>query len=545
MPVRLLFSFFTSRQKVVGLFFGLLALLGVACTRDYGMGWDEPADRLNAFVSAKYVALRLAPGLAQRQPRLADIPDLNRHRDADHGVLFMLPLVVLEAVWPGPDPAAWAYRRHLVGFLLFVAGAWAVYRLGRARLADWRWGLAGAGLLVLSPRIFAEAFYNYKDIVFLSLFALAMLTLTRLLRRPTVGRALLHAAATAAAIDVRTMGVLLPLLTLGFGALEAAYRPARRKGLAKALGLYLPALVALVVLGWPYLWEHPWANFLAALRSFSQYAKPLEVFYWGGFVSVRELPWHYAPVWIFITTPVPYVVLFVAGVAALGRSAWLAGPGRWLRRASARRDLLVLAWFFGPLLGIVVLHSAISDGWRHLYFIYPAFVLLAARGLREVSGVWPGHKSGLARQSINGLLAGGLLVVVGLGTARVAWRMAAEHPFQYAYFSFLPGTAVEQNFERDYWGLSTRQGLEWVLAHDPRPVLTVGMDERTALTLLINSKMLAPAARARLRFAAPADAEYYFSIHRWHPGPYPPAMGRRVHTIEAGGATILTVLRRP
>ncbi|WP_125921732.1 ArnT family glycosyltransferase [Hymenobacter lapidarius] len=542
--MRPLSSFFVSRRKVAGLFFGLLALLGVALHRDYGMSWDEPADRLNAFVSAKYVALRLAPALAQRQPRLADIPDLSRHRDADHGVLFMLPLVVLEAVWPGPDPAEWAYRRHLVGFLLFVAGGWAVYRLGRERLASWRWGLVGAGLLVLSPRIFAEAFYNYKDVVFLSLFALGMLTLTRLLRRPTLGRALWHAAATAAAVDVRTMGVLLPLLTLGFGALEMSCRPVRRRQLARALALYVPVLAALVVLGWPYLWESPLAHFLAALRSFSQYAKPLEVFYWGEFVATQALPWHYAPVWVLITTPVPYTVLFVAGVAALGRQAVRVGPGRWLRRMSARRDLLVLAWFFGPLVGVVVLHSAIYDGWRHLYFIYPAFVLLAVRGLRALVAVWRRHGAGRGRPWLVGAAAGGLLVL-GLGTAQVAWRMVAEHPFQYAYFSFLPGRVVEQHFERDYWGLATRQGLEWVLAHDPRPVLTVGMDERTALTLLINSKMLAPAARARLQIVAPAEAEYYFSIHRWHPGPYPVAMGRRVHTVEAGGATLLTVLRRP
>ena len=130
---------------MVGVFFGLLTLLGLALHRDYGMGWDEPAERLNAFVSAKYVALKLAPELVRRQSRLADIPDLRRYRDADHGVLFMLPWVGLEALRPGPDPAEWAYRRHLAGFLLFVAGAWAVYRLGRARLGSWRWGLVGAG----------------------------------------------------------------------------------------------------------------------------------------------------------------------------------------------------------------------------------------------------------------------------------------------------------------------------------------------------------------------------------------------------------------
>ncbi|MBF9239248.1 hypothetical protein I2I05_17725 [Hymenobacter sp. BT683] len=535
----------TVSRRWVGVFLGLLVLLGVALHRDYGMSWDEPADRLNAFVSAKYVALKLAPRLAQGQPRLADIPDLRQHRDADHGVLFMLPLVVLEALWPGPDPAAWAYRRHLLGFFLFVAGTWAVFRLGKARLGSWRWGLVGAGLLVLSPRIFAEAFYNYKDIVFLSLFALAMLTLRQLLRWPTAGRALLHAVATAAAIDVRTMGVLVPLLTLGFGALELLYRPERRRGLAGALGLYLPAMTVGVVLGWPYLWENPVGNFLAALHSFSQYAKPLEVFYWGEFVSIQALPWHYAPVWLLITTPVPYTVLFGLGIAGVVSSAWALGLRRWLRQASARHDLLLLAWFFGPLLGIILLNSSIYDGWRHLYFIYPAFVLLAARGLRALWQAWGGWWPGPKRGPLQTWGAGAVLGLVAVGTARTAWRMVAEHPYQYAYFSFLPGAAIERNFERDYWGLSTRQGLEWVLTHDARPVLTVGMDERTALTLLINLKMLLPADRARLRIVAPAEAEYFFTTYRWHPGPYPASMGRPVHTIRVGGAAVLTVLHRP
>lgn len=550
LPLRILSSFVRSRRWVVGVFFGLLTLLGVVLTRDYGMGWDEPAERLNAFVSAKYVALRLVPSLAQRQPRLSEIPDLHQHRDADHGVLFLLPLVGLEALWPGSDPAEWAYRRHLLGFWLFVAGAWAVYRLGAARLGNWRWGLVGAGLLVLSPRIFAEAFYNYKDVVFLSLFALAMLTLARLLRRPTAGRALLHAMACAAAIDVRTMGVLLPVLTMGFGVLEILYRPVRRRGLAGALGLYLVAAAGLVVLGWPYLWENPAGNFMVALRSFSQYTKHMDLLYMGRFIPIQALPWHYAPVWIVITTPVPYAVMFVIGLLATARAAALDGPRRWLRSAAARSDLLVLAWFFGPLLGVMLLHSVMYDGWRHLYFIYPAFVLIAARGLRALCNAWQRWYNGAGRWRPGAVGAGVLLAALVLGTARVVQRMVAEHPFQYAYFSFLPGRVIEQNFECDYWGLSTRQGLQWLLAHDPRPVISVTMDSLTATTLLINLKMLPPADRARLQFISPTGtdarvADYYFTIYRWQRGPYPASLGREVHGIRVGGATILTILRRP
>ena len=528
---------------MVGVFFGLLTLLGVGLHRDYGMGWDEPAERLNAFVSAKYVALQLAPELARRQPRLADIPDLRHYPDADHGVLFLLPWVGLEALRPGPDPAEWAYRRHLAGFLLFVAGVWAVYRLGRTRLGSWYWGLVGAGLLVLSPRIFAEAFYNYKDVVFLSLFALAVLTLTRLLCRPTAGRALLHALATAAAIDVRTMGILLPLLTLGFGALEMWARPVRRRGLAAALALYLPAMVALVVLAWPYLWASPWENFRAALSSFGHYVFAIDVFYLGQFVSIQALPWHYAPVWLLITTPVPYVLLFAVGLVGIGRGLLRAGLGRWLRRTGSRRDLLLLAWFAGPLLGVMLLHSAMYDGWRHLYFIYPAFMLLAGQGLWRL---WRSGGATVSRGRPAAWAAGAALLAVALGTGQVAWRMATEHPFQYLYFSFLPGRVIEQNFERDYWGLSVKQGLQWVLAHDARPAVPVSMDSLTEMTLRINAKMLPPAARARLRLVPPDSAAegYFLSIHRWHPGAYPAGAGRPVHVIRVGGAVILTVLRR-
>jgi hypothetical protein len=74
----------------------------------------------------------------------------------------------------------------------------------------------GAALLVFSPRIFAEAFHNYKDLVFMNLFAVGAYTLTRLLRRPTAKRAAVHALVTALATDVRIMGLLLPVLTVGF-----------------------------------------------------------------------------------------------------------------------------------------------------------------------------------------------------------------------------------------------------------------------------------------------------------------------------------------
>ncbi|UOQ73439.1 phospholipid carrier-dependent glycosyltransferase [Hymenobacter cellulosilyticus] len=222
-----------------------------------------------------------------------------------------------------------------------MAGTYAFYRLAARRFRSWPLGLLGAVLLWTSPRLFAEAFYNYKDLVFLAFFTLGIYTLTRLLLRPSWRWALAHALATGAAVDVRTMGVLLLGFTFFFAGLELWHRPAVRRPLLLALLLYLPAAAAVVVAGWPYLWEQPVTHFLAAFQSFSRYRSDMLVQYWGQQISVRSLPWHYVPVWLLITTPVAYSLLFGAGVislaAAVSRGRGMAAhplrpPGPAVRR---------------------------------------------------------------------------------------------------------------------------------------------------------------------------------------------------------------------
>jgi hypothetical protein len=532
------------RRFVVSTFFGLLALLGVLLHRDYGIPWDEQLDRLNGIINAKYVALRLAPELAKREENFAVIPDMSENQDADHGVFFQLPLVVLERVVRANDTRDIYFFRHLVVFFTFVGGVYVFYRLAAHRFASWRVGLLGAGALVLSPRFFAEAFYNYKDLVFLTFFTLGIYTLVLFLRRPTWARALVHAAATGAAIDVRTMAVLLPVFTLVFAALEALFRPIRRRQFASGLGLYVLVLPLIVILGWPYLWEHPAEHFVAAFRSFSRYhPSDLLSVYLGQEVLARSLPWHYVPVWLLVTTPLPYSVLALIGILVLLRDAVRQG-GQWLQTAANRQDLLFAAWFGGPVLAVIWFQSVIYDGWRHLYFIYPAFLLLALRGF---TAVWPGGwrlKPG-DKWLIMRLLRIGLGMLLVVGVAHTVFRMVRDHPYQNVYFSFLPGPVAERLFERDYWGLSGWEGMRWILAHDPSPQVTVGTDPRATVMLHNSRLLLPPAERARVVMSSAAQARYFLTVYRWHPHPYPASYGREVYQIRVNGNKILSVFERP
>ncbi|AYA38051.1 hypothetical protein D3Y59_13990 [Hymenobacter oligotrophus] len=528
------FSSDSARRWVVPLFFGALLALGLVLHPDYGIGWDESTERINGIINAKYVAERLGLGaLARQEPNYRVIPALTDAPDADHGVAYQLLLLPLERLLGAHDQRAIYLLRHLVNFLFFVAGAAGLYGLARARFADWRAGLLAASLLVLTPRFFAEAFINYKDVVFASVFTLSILTLWRLLQRPTAVRVLLHAAATAFAIDVRTMGVLLPALTLGFGLLEAWQEPTRRRALLVALVAYFPLMAAFTVVGWPFLWEAPFANFMAAFRSFSRYRSTLHNFYLGELISARQLPWHYAPVWIAVTTPLPFVALALLGLLQAVCGAWHC-IRRWAVPPAARFDLLITAWLFGPIISVIIFHSVIYDGWRHLYFVYPPMVLLMVGGFRMLLAVltrWAPRRAA----TVAGLLAAGLLL------PPMAYLMRA-HPQQQLYFS-IPNAVAAQQFERDYWGVSYRQGLEWLLQqHASGPLRVSGPH----FMPLYNARLLLrPAERERIVLSSPAEAQYLLTTERLSPPSraLPPAT--TVHRITADGITALRVLRVP
>jgi hypothetical protein len=216
-------------------------------------------------------------------------------------------------------------------------------------------------------------------------------------------------------------------------------------------------------------------------------------------------------------------------------------PRAVLRQAALRRDLLFTAWCLGPLVLIVVAKSVVYDGWRHVYFIYPAFVLLAVRGLRAGVRAWQAAAPASAGRRV-GWVAGAALV---LSVAHTAIRQVADHPYQYVYFSCLPGPVAAQLFERDYWGVSSGDGLKWIMAHDHHPIITVSDTFPASFPVRNSALLLPPADHARLRFVSHARAQYYIGLYRWHPFPYEATYGTVVHEIRVAGLPILAVLRRP
>ena len=469
-------------RVAVGAFFALLLAVGALLVRDWGVSWDEPVSRLNGGVSLRYLAESLAPVLLL--PGVKDFPELATYIDRDYGVAFELPAVLFEKALGLQDSRDIYLLRHVLTFLVFAAGVDAVYRLAARRFGGWLPGLVAATLLVLSPRFFAEGFYNSKDIVFMAAFAIALNTMVAFLLRPGVRAALLHALACAFAIDVRIMGIALPVLTLAFLAVRAGRRECAAREAAIAGSLYFAAAAIGVFAMFPWLWSDPLGHFGQAFSAMARFRWSGEVLYFGRTIPATRIPWHYPLVWIGITTPP--VVLAAGCIGVLASLAQLARAHLWSDDGQMQ-DALFLAVFAVPLAAVIVLHSVLYDGWRQLYFVYPAFVLLAMKGLV------------LVRERLAASVHTRRVLDFGVAAslAATAGWMVANHPYQQVYFNMLAGHDLRHRFDMDYWGVANRQALEHVLATDASPLVQVRAESDTPLRLGL--AMLEPQQRQRLR----------------------------------------------
>ena len=499
----------------------VLVLVGLGFHRDYGMSWDEPVQREYGGKVYRYVT-------DGDEGLLAD-----RHRV--YGPAFEVLLYSLEESLGLEDARDIYFMRHLVTFLVFAVGVVFFFLLAGRLLGDLRLALLGSVFFMLTPRIFAHAFYNSKDIPFMAVFTVCMYTLLLYLDRPGLWTSAVHGACCAVLVDLRIMGVFIPLITLGFFVRDMAVAGkdagsvARRGRRAPAFnfGVFCAAFVPLVVLMWPTLWASPLRNFIAAFGAMRKFAWGATVLFMGEKVRSTDLPPHYTLVWMVITLPLTYIGLSVAGlIAALRRLA-----GRSIGLAVARRDaLLVLIWLAVPLAFLVVSGAVLYDTWRHTFFLYPAVLLLALMGLGWLLNALRPRGAVLV-----------LAIAVAVNLAATVSFMARSHPHQNVYFNSIVGgpKGAEGKYEMDYWGLSYRALLEALLDKDGRAALSVHSLNEPGY---YNSFLLEPAERVRITYLENlAGADYYLTNFRWD-RLTPPEEAEFV-SIKVGGANLSAAYR--
>lgn len=147
---------------------------------------------------------------------------------------------------------------------------------------------------------------------------------------------------------------------------------------------------------------------------------------------------------MLVTIPLPYSLVAGAGLLSWLRRLWREGISAYLRTPENPTDLLLALWLLAPIIVVVTTHTVVYEGWRHLYYIYPALLLWAVQGFRMLAR--------LVKQRSNvRLVARTALGVATLETVHTTVRMVQMHPHANVYFSFLPGP-TPKNFSNEIIG---------------------------------------------------------------------------------------------
>lgn len=176
----------------------------------------------------------------------------------------------------------------------------------------------------------------------------------------------------------------------------------------------------------------------------------------------HDLPRWYAPAWLGAQLPVllGVAVLFGAVVVVLSvlRQTALAIP----RTKLVALTPLVVQGVVLPF-AIVALGSVLYDGIRHLMFMLPGLIAIAAVGVTAIQHWADGRRRTSGRRRLSFLVAP-LLALLVAGTslfATVRW-----FPYMYAFINPIAGLdKSDRNWELDYWGLTTREGVERLFAY--------------------------------------------------------------------------------
>lgn len=374
---------FTSRRAIV-VWLACILLLGLLIAQDYGISWDEKA---MIVLGAKVYDFIRGAGAYPADPGIRF-----------HGAWFEVLQYAVQRLLGLTYARAIFILRHMLNFTVFWIGLVALYLIALRTFKSRGWALITMLMLFLSPRQFGHAFINGRDIPTMAFFSVKMLVLLAFIDRPTVWRAVLLGVASGVVITLRVGLLFLPLyavLFLGiliFSELDAGKRVQwMRYGLL--ILVYVCSFAAAVVAWWPLLWEDTSQNLRAAFHNMLWDQQAPGGFYFGE--QIGSLPWHWVPVHLVSKTPLLYVAL--AGIAILTLVVTsVRNPRKIL--TEDRSILLFLLWFILPVFAVITLHASMFDEWRHLYFVYPAFLLLAASALRSIflvakknaRGAWQG-----------------------------------------------------------------------------------------------------------------------------------------------------------
>jgi len=476
----------------------ILILIGFAVYRDYGISSDEEITRNNSLVSIKYIFDVLFPQYTDNFELLKNVPNLRDYDLTDaykfpglassaYGVFFdVLVVAFIEILLEVKNFSDVFYYRHLTNHYLFVISVICFYFLCISVFKNKLYSFFGAAILYTSPRIFAESFYNNKDVAFLSFFIFLIFFSIKFIKKPNYYNAFLLSIFAAMATSTRIIGIYVGILVALFFIIEFLMKNKFDPKKANTLVFFLFFNLIFLYLFWPFLWENPISNLIHAIKYAANVPTGLNVFYLGDFYGVKYLPWHYLAVCFFATTPILILILIAGGLVnlTLRFSRRLINIDKndsykdiW-RGEKEKIFLFLLLVIFVPILSIFLFNSIVYNSWRHIFFLYPPLILVSIYFLDIIVIKFRFKK-----------ISSYINIILLVAVLSNVYYLITLHPFQGIYFNSIFEKNANKLFEIDYWGISNKHSLEELAKKNiGKNKITVGVASFTNLWL--SEKML-------------------------------------------------------
>lgn len=436
-------------KAIVLLFFVCYFLLGSFLFRDYGVSIDETAQVNKARITLNYVFGRS--------------DELLTYADRHYGAIF--PSLLLLGNNFFSDSRDVMLYRHYVTFLVFFLSVIAFYKLLRKLGYQRQFALLGTLFLIIQPHIFAQSFYNPKDVPFLAMFILAMYTLANFLKKQDLPSILLHSLVSGLLVVFRLPGILM----LGFtGILIVWLYLVRRASMWRMLWmgmLYVGLALLSLYIFMPALWAHPLSEFKTFVSAELFTWSSVEL-YFGKYYALGQIPFGHVFVYFAVVMPPVILALFAMGLGVIG---WKLTVERGLFDGASWPQMMALVQVLVTAEIFLVQRPGVYNGWRHVLFFYPILLLVVMEALRWV---WQAGLEGKIKKLWVGLVGASVAAQVAL----LVVFILQSHPHEFTYYSVLAGQNLSQaraNFIMDYWGLSFREALEKILASDDRTQIKI------------------------------------------------------------------------
>ena len=452
-----------------------MIFVGYKIFKDYGISLDENITRYNGLVSTKYIITFFSLEKYFNLDLFSDVIELKNYSENQYGAIFeILQVFFIEVLFNITEYSEIYYYRHLTNHYLFLLSIFCFYFLTLNIFKNKFYSLFGSLVLYTTPRIFAESFYNGKDLAFLSIFIFLIYFAIKNIKKPNIYNSLLFSLFAALAINLRIIAIYIPFLVILFHTLQSSIL--QKINIKKIIIITSPFffITFFLYLSWPYLWDDPINNFLSSFKNFSRFTAMIGyVFYLGEYQLIRYLPWHYPYLYFFATTPILVSFLSFFGLVHISL--------RFIKRVlninevkknndiwkSENEKIFLFLFFvlFVPLFFIFVFDSIVYNGWRHLYFLYPTVVLIFIYAIKKIS---------FSMRKVRFIKIINLIFIVVI--INNFYNLVKFHPFQNVYFNLIFEKHANNLFEIDYWGVANKYSLENIIKKNPQETnITIGV----------------------------------------------------------------------